>query len=281
MQKINYNKSLGSKIADAKIPNVKIPNWANKILKETVTDKGFTLEGQTIANGRILNKGFKVLDQSHFYLRDRTNKYEKEIKQSQAILKRKNLKAETIKKHQKIIKDREKKIANIEETRKKRSEQAKNKALKIAKQAQLKMLEINQEKGINIENEWVDAVLTGITEIDNDIIMGDGSIRAFIIKLEQNIYVMFGDSRGVRLQQSKLCTDLIKQLKSLQNKLKGDKIDLSVDKVMDVLDRWYNKYFANKGYNTQGQFIMAQLAKGFKNNELIAEIMEAINNEIQ
>lgn len=281
MQKVNYNKSLGSKLADAKISSVKLPNWASRILKETVTDKGFTLEAQTIANGRILNKGFKVLDQSRFYLRDRTNKYEKEIKQSQAILKRKNLKAETIKKHQKRIQDRQKKIANIEETRKKRSEQAKNKALKIAKQAQLKMLAINKEKGLNIQNEWIDAVLTGITEIDNDIAMSDGNIRTFIIKLEQNIYVMFGDSKGVRLQQSKLCTDLIKQLKSLQNKLKGDKIDLAVDKVMDVLDRWYNKYFANKGYNTQGQFIMAQLAKGFKNNELIAEIMEAINNEIQ
>lgn len=281
MQKVNYNKSLGSKIADAKIPNVKLPNWANKILKETVTDKGFTLEGQTIANGRILNKGFKVLDQSYFYLRDRTNKYEKEIKQSQAILKRKNLKAETIKKHQKRIQDRQQKISRIEETRKKRSEQAKLKAQKIAKQAQLKILEINQEKGVNIENEWIDAVLTGITEIDNDISMSDGSIRTFIIKLEQNIYVMFGDSKGVRLQQSKLCADLIKQLKSLQNKLKGDKIDIAVDKVMNVLDRWYNKYFANKGYNTQGQFIMAQLAKGFKNNELIAEIMETVNNEIQ
>lgn len=280
MQKVNYNKSLGNKLADAKIPTVKLPNWANKILKETVTDKGFTLEGQTIAKGRILNKGFKVLDQSHFYLRDRTNKYEKEIKQSQSILKRKNLKAETIKKHQQRIKDREKKIANIEETRKKRSEQAKTKAQKIAKQAQLKMLAINKEKGINIQNEWVDAVLTGITEIDNDIIMGDGVIRTFIIKLEQNIYVMFGDSEGIRLQQSKLCTDLIKQLKGLQNKLKNDKIDIAVDKVMDVLDRWYNKYFANKGYNTQGQFIMAQLAKGYKNNELIAEIMEVINNEI-
>ena len=280
MQKVNYNKSLGSKIADAKIPNAKLPNWANRILKETVTDKGFTLEGQTIANGRILNKGFKVLDQSHFYLRDRTNKYEKELKQSQAILKRKNLKAETIKKHQKRIQDRQQKIARIEETRKKRSEQAKLKAQKIAKQAQLKMLDINKEKGINIENEWIDAVLTGITEIDNDITMGDGSIRAFIIKLEQNIYVMFGDSKGVRLQQSKLCTDLIKQLKGMQNKLKGDKIDIAVDKVMDVLDRWYNKYFANKGYNTQGQFIMAQLARGFKNNELIGEIMEAINNEV-
>ena len=280
MQKVNYNKSLGSKIADAKIPNVKLPNWANRILKETVTDKGFTLEGQTIANGRILNKGFKVLDQSHFYLRDRTNKYEKELKQSQAILKRKNLKAETIKKHQKRIQDRQQKITRIEETRKKRSEQAKLKAQKIAKQAQLKMLDINKEKGINIENEWIDAVLTGITEIDNDITMGDGSIRAFIIKLEQNIYVMFGDSKGVRLQQSKLCTDLIKQLKGMQNKLKGDKIDIAVDKVMDVLDRWYNKYFANKGYNTQGQFIMAQLVRGFKNNELIAEIMEAINNEV-
>lgn len=280
MQKVNYNKSLGSKIADAKIPNVKLPNWANRILKETVTDKGFTLEGQTIANGRILNKGFKVLDQSHFYLRDRTNKYEKELKQSQAILKRKNLKAETIKKHQKRIQDRQQKIARIEETRKKRSEQAKLKAQKIAKQAQLKMLDINKEKGINIENELIDAVLTGITEINNDITMGDGSIRAFIIKLEQNIYVMFGDSKGVRLQQSKLCTNLIKQLKGMQNKLKGDKIDIAVDKVMDVLDRWYNKYFANKGYNTQGQFIMAQLARGFKNNELIAEIMEAINNEV-
>lgn len=280
MQKVNYNKSLGSKIADAKIPNAKLPNWANRILKETVTDKGFTLEGQTIANGRILNKGFKVLDQSYFYLRDRTNKYEKELKQSQAILKRKNLKAGTIKKHQKRIQDRQQKIARIEETRKKRSEQAKLKTQKIAKQAQLKMLEINQEKGVNIENEWIDAVLTGITEIDNNITMGDGSIRAFIIKLEQNIYVMFGDSKGVRLQQSKLCTDLIKQLKGMQNKLKGDKIDIAVDKVMDILDRWYNKYFANKGYNTQGQFIMAQLAKGFKNNELIAEIMEAINNEI-
>lgn len=280
MQKVNYNKSLGNKIADAKIPNVKLPNWANRILKETVTDKGFTLEGQTIANGRILNKGFKVLDQSHFYLRDRTNKYEKEIKQSQAILKRKNLKAETIKKHQKRIQDRQQKITRIEETRKKRSEQAKLKTQKIAKQAQLKMLEINQEKGINIENEWIDAVLTGITEIDNDITMGDGSIRTFIIKLEQNIYVMFGDSKGVRLQQSKLCTELIKQLKGMQNKLKGDKIDIAVDKVMDVLDRWYNKYFANKGYNTQGQFIMAQLAKGFKNNELITEIMETINNEV-
>lgn len=280
MQKVNYNKSLGSKIADAKIPITKLPNWANRILKETVTDKGFTLEGQTIANGRILNKGFKVLDQSHFYLRDRTNKYEKELKQSQAILKRKNLKAETIKKHQKRIQDRQQKIARIEETRKKRSKQAKLKAQKIAKQAQLKMLDINKEKGINIENEWIDAVLTGITEIDNDITMGDGSIRAFIIKLEQNIYVMFGDSKGVRLQQSKLCTDLIKQLKGMQNKLKGDKIDIAVDKVMDVLDRWYNKYFANKGYNTQGQFIMAQLARGFKNNELIAEIMEAINNEV-
>lgn len=281
MQKVNYNKSLGSKLAVAKIPSVKLPNWANRILKETVTDKGFTLEGQTIANGRILNKGFKELDQSRFYLRDRTNKYEKEIKQSQAILKRKNLKAETIKKHQKIIKDREKKIANIEETRKKRSERAKNKALKIAKQAQLKMLAINKEKGINIQNEWIDAVLTGITEIDNDIAMSDGNIRTFIIKLEQNIYIMFGDSKGVRLQQSMLCTDLIKQLKGLQNKLKGDKIDIAVDKVMDVLDRWYNKYFANKGYNTQGQFIIAQLAKGFKNNELITEIMEAVNNEIQ
>lgn len=280
MQKVNYNKSLGSKIADAKIPNAKLPNWANRILKEIVTDKGFTLEGQTIANGRILNKGFKVLDQSHFYLRDRTNKYEKELKQSQAILKRKNLKAETIKKHQKRIQDRQQKIARIEETRKKRSEQAKLKAQKIAKQAQLKMLDINKEKGINIENEWIDAVLTGITEIDNDITMGDGSIRAFIIKLEQNIYVMFGDSKGVRLQQSKLCTDLIKQLKGMQNKLKGDKIDIAVDKVIDVLDRWYNKYFANKGYNTQGQFIMAQLARGFKNNELIAEIIEAINNEV-
>lgn len=280
MQKVNYNKSLGSKIADAKIPNAKLPNWANRILKETVTDKGFTLEGQTIANGRILNKGFKVLDQSHFYLRDRTNKYEKELKQSQAILKRKNLKADTIKKHQKRIQDRQQKITRIEETRKKRSEQAKLKAQKIAKQAQLKMLDINKEKGINIENEWIDAILTGITEIDNDITMGDGSIRAFIIKLEQNIYVMFGDSKGVRLQQSKLCTDLIKQLKGMQNKLKGDKIDIAVDKVMDVLDRWYNKYFANKGYNTQGQFIMAQLARGFKNNELIAEIMEAINNEV-
>ena len=280
MQKVNYNKSLGSKIADAKIPNVKLPNWANRILKETVTDKGFTLEGQTIANGRILNKGFKVLDQSHFYLRDRTNKYEKDIKQSQAILKRKNLKAETIKKHQKRIQDRQQKIARIEETRKKKSEQAKLKVQKIAMQAQLKMLDINKEKGINIENEWIAAVLTGITEIDNDITMGDGSIRTFIIKLEQNIYVMFGDSKGVRLQQSKLCTDLIKQLKGMQNKLKGDKIDIAVDKVMDVLDRWYHKYFANKGYNTQGQFIMAQLAKGFKNNELIAEIMEAINNEI-
>lgn len=280
MQKVNYNKSLGSKLSDAKVPTVKLPNWANKILKETVTDKGFTLEGQTIANGRILNKGFKVLDQSRFYLRDRTNNYEKEIKQSQAILKRKNLKAETIKKHQKRIQDRQQKIARIEETRKKRSEQAKLKAQKIAKQAQIKMLEINQEKGVNIENEWIDAVLTGITEIDNDISMSDDSIRTFIIKLEQNIYVMFGDSKGVRLQQSKLCTDLIKQLKGLQNKLKGDKIDIAVDKVMDVLDRWYNKYFANKGYNTQGQFIMAQLAKGFKNNELIAEIMVAINNEI-
>lgn len=280
MQKVNYNKSLGSKIADAKIPNVKLPNWANRILKETVTDKGFTLEGQTIANGRILNKGFKVLDQSHFYLRDRTNKYEKEIKQSQAILKRKNLKAETIKKHQKKIQDRQQKITRIEETRKKRSEQAKLKAQKIAKQAQLKMLDINKEKGINIENEWIDAVLTSITELDNDITMSDGSIRTFIIKLEQNIYVMFGDSKGVRLQQSKLCTDLIKQLKGMQNKLKGDKIDIAVDKVMDVLDRWYNKYFANKGYNTQGQFIMAQLAKGFKNNELVAEIMETINNEV-
>lgn len=280
MQKVNYNKSLGSKLKVTNTPAVKLPNWANKILKETVTDKGFTLEGQTITNGRILNKGFKVLDQSRFYLRDRTNKYEKEIKQSQAILKRKNLKAETIKKHQKRIQDRQQKITRIEETRKKRGEQAKLKAQKIAKQAQLKMLEINQEKGVNIENEWIDAVSTGITEIDNDITMGDGAIRAFIIKLEQNIYVMFGDSKGVRLQQSKLCTDLIKQLKGLQNKLKGDKIDIAVDKVMDVLDRWYNKYFASKGYNTQGQFIMAQLAKGFKNNELIAEIMEAINNEI-
>lgn len=280
MQKVNYNKSLGSRLKVATIPTVKIPNWANRILKETVTDKGFTLEGQTIANGRILNKGFKVLDRSHFYLRDRTNKYEKEIKQSQAILKRKNLKAETIKKHQKRIQDRQQKITRIEETRKKRSGQAKAKAQKIAKQAQLKMLDINKEKGINIENEWIDAVLTGITELDNDIAMNDSAIRTFIIKLEQSIYVMFGDSKGVRLQQSKLCTDLIKQLKGMQNKLKGDKIDRAVDKVMDVLDRWYNKYFANKGYNTQGQFIMAQLAKRFKNNELIAEIMEAINNEV-
>ncbi len=38
---------------------------------------------------------------------------------------------------------------------------------------------------------------------------------------------------------------------------------------MDVLDRWHNKYFANKGYSTQGQFTV-RLAKGFKNNELIA-----------
>lgn len=280
MQKVNYDKSLGSKLADVKFPNVKLPNWANRILKETVTDKGFTLEGQTIANGRILNKGFKVLDQSHFYLRDRTNKYGKEIKQSQAILKRKNLKAETIKKHQKRIQDRQKKIAKIEETRKKRSEQAKMKTQKIAKQAQIKMLEINQEKGVNIDNGYLDDVLTDITEIDNDILMDNENINNFIVKLEQNISIMFGDSQGVKLRQSRFCTDLIKRLKGLQNKLKDDKIDIVTDKCMDVLDRWYNKYFANHGYNTQGQFIIAQLAKGFKNDVLVGEIMGAINSEV-
>ena len=280
MQKVNYNKSLGSKLKVANIPDVKIPNWANRILKETVTDKGFTLEGQTIANGRILNKGFRMLDQSQFYLRERTNKYEKEIRQSQAILKRKNLKPETIKKYQKLISDREKKIANIENTRKKRSEQAKAKVQKIAKQAQLKMIETNQQKGINIDVGYIDDVLNDITEIDNALLMGDGNINSFIIKLEQNIAIMFGDSNGVKLQQSKLCTDLIKQLKGMQNKLTVDKIDIVTDKCMDVLDRWYNKYFANHGYNTQGQFIIAQLAKGFKNSELINEIMEVINSEI-
>lgn len=280
MQKVNYNKSLGSKLKVANIPDVKIPNWANRILKETVTDKGFTLEGQTIANGRILNKGFRMLDQSQFYLRERTNKYEKEIRQSQAILKRKNLKPETIKKHQKLISDREKKIANIENTRQKRSEQAKAKVQKIAKQAQLKMIEINQQKGINIDAGYIDDVLNDITEIDNALLMGAGNISSFIIKLEQNIAIMFGDSNGVKLQQSKLCTDLIKHLKGMQNKLTNDKIDIVTDKCMDVLDRWYNKYFANHGYNTQGQFIIAQLAKGFKNSELINEIMEAINSEV-
>lgn len=280
MQKVNYNKSLGSKLKVTNIPNVKLPNWASRILKETVTDKGFTLESQTIANGRILNKGFKVLDQSQFYLRERTNKYEKEIKQSKAILKRKNLKAETIKKHQKRIQDRQKKIANIEETRKKRSEQAKMKVQKIAKQAQLKMLEVNQQKGINIDTGYLDDVLTGITEIDNDILMNNENINNFIIKLEQNITIMFGGSQGVKLRQSKLCTDLIKRLKGLQNKLSSDKIDIVIDKCMDVLDNWYNKYFANHGYNTQGQFIIAQLSKSFKNNELISKLLEVINNEV-
>lgn len=280
MQKVNYNKSLGSRLKPTNIPKVKLPNWANRILKETVTDSGFSLEGQTIANGRILNKGFRVLDQSQFYLRGRTNKYEKEIRQSQAILKRKNLKPETIKKHQKLISDREKKIANIENTRQKRSEKAKTKVQKIAKQAQIKMLEINQQKGINIDAGYLDDILNDITELDNNMLMGDGNINSFIIKLEQNIAIMFGDSNGVKLQQSKLCTDLIKQLKGMQDKLTDDKIDLVTDKCMDVLDRWYNKYFANHGYNTQGQFIVAQLAKGFKNSELINEIMEAINSEI-
>lgn len=280
MQKVNYNKSLGSRLKTTNIPNVKLPNWANRILKETVTDSGFSLEGQTIANGRILSKGFRVLDQSQFYLRERTNKYEKEIRQSQAILKRKNLKPETIKKHQKLISDREKKIANIENTRQKRSEKAKTKVQKIAKQAQIKMLEINQQKGINIAAGYLDDILNDITEIDNNMLMGDGNINSFIIKLEQNIAIMFGDSNGVKLQQSKLCTDLIKQLKGLQDRLTDDKIDVVTDKCMDVLDRWYNKYFANHGYNTQGQFIVAQLAKGFKNSELINEIMEVINSEI-
>ena len=281
MQKVNYNKSLGSKLKITNIPVVKLPNWANRILKETVTDKGFTLEGQTIANGRILDKGFKMLDRSHFYLRERTNNYEKEIKQSQAILKRKNLKSETIKKHQKRIQDRQKKIANIEETRKKRSEQAKLKAQKIAKQAQLKMIEINQEKGVNIDTGYLDDVLTGITEIDNDILLNNENINNFIVKLEQNISIMFGDSQGVKLRQSTLCTDLIKQLKGLQNKLSLDKVDIVIDKCMDVLDNWYNKYFANHGYNTQGQFIVAQLSRGFKNNELINDLLEVINNEVQ
>lgn len=280
MQKVNYNKSLGSKLKVTNIPTVKLPNWASRILKETVTDKGFTLESQTIATGRILNKGFKILDQSQFYFRERTNKYEKEINQSQAILKRKNLKSETIKKHQKRIQDRQKKIANIEETRKKRGEQAKMKAQKIAKQAQLKMLEINQQKGINIDSGYLDDVLTDITEIDNNILMNNENINNFIIKLEQNISIMFGDSQGVKLQQSKLCTDLIKRLKGLQNKLTSDKIDIVIDKCMDVLDRWYNKYFANHGYNTQGQFVIAQLSKGFKNNELISELIEVINSEV-
>lgn len=280
MQKVNYNKSLGSRLKPTNIPKVKLPNWANRILKETVTDSGFSLEGQTIANGRILSKGFRVLDQSQFYLRERTNKYEKEIRQSQAILKRKNLKPETIKKHQKLISDREKKIANIENTRQKRSEKAKAKVQKIAKQAQVKMLEINQQKGINIDARYLDDIINDITEIDNNMLMGDGNINSFIIKLEQNIAIMFGDSNGVKLQQSKLCTDLIKQLKGLQDRLTEDKINVLTDKCMDVLDRWYNKYFANHGYNTQGQFIVAQLSKGFKNSELINEIMEAINSEI-
>lgn len=282
MQKVNYNKSLGSKLKPVNIPSIKLPKWTADILNESKINGVFTVVSQDLVNGRIKNKGFKKSQQAKDYLRNRTNAYEKEIRKSQGILKRKNLTDETRKKHQKNIKELEKRVTKIEDTRDLRAEREVLKAKKLAKQAELKMIEENEKRGIGINNEVIEDIQDAITEIDNEIAMlGKGSIKELITRLEQSILRMFGDSGGVRLQKTKLCGDLIAKLKSLTKKIKKSKIDDIVDKCMDVLDTWYEMYYANHGYNTQGQFVMGQLAKGFKNEELIGKLMEVINSEIQ
>lgn len=282
MQKVSYNKSLGNKLKPVNMPNIKLPKWTADILNESKNNGIFTVESQDIVNGRIMNKGFNKSKQAKDYLRNRTNAYEKEIRKSQVILKRKNLTDATKKKHQKNIKELEKRVTKIEDTRELRAEREVLKAKKLAKQAELKMIEENEKRGIGINNEVIEDIQDAITEIDNEISMlGKGSIKELITRLEQSILRVFGDSGGVKLQRTSLCGDLIAKLKSLTKKIKKSKIDDIVDKCMDVLDKWYNMYYANHGYNTYGQFVMGQLAKGFKNNELVGELMEVINSEIQ
>lgn len=282
MQQVNYNKSLGSKLKPVNMPSIKLPKWTSNILNESKNNGVFTLASQDLVHGRIMNKGFEKANQAKDYLRNRTNTYEKEIRKSQGILKRKNISDATRKKHQKNIKNLEKRVSNIEDTRDIKAEREVLKAKKLSKQAELKMIEENEKRGIGVNNEVIEDLQDAITEIDNEIAMlGKGSIKELITQLEQAIIRMFGQSKGVTLQRTKLCSDLITKLKGLTKKIKKSKINDIVDKCLDVLDKWYNMYYANHGYNTQGQFVMGQLAKGYKNDELLGELMEVITNEIQ
>lgn len=282
MQQVNYNKSLGSKLKPVNMPSIKLPKWTSNILNESKNNGVFTLASQDLVHGRIMNKGFEKANQAKDYLRNRTNTYEKEIRKSQGILKRKNISDATRKKHQKNIKNLEKRVSNIEDTRDIKVEREVLKAKKLSKQAELKMIEENEKIGIGVNNEVIEDLQDAITEIDNEIAMlGKGSIKELITQLEQSIIRMFGQSKGVTLQRTKLCSDLITKLKGLTKKIKKSKINDIVDKCLDVLDKWYNMYYANHGYNTQGQFVMGQLAKGYKNDELLGELMEVITNEIQ
>lgn len=267
MKKFNSNFTLSKTGKIITVPQIILPKQIENIISKNIGQNGVTLAGSDVINGRINSIMSKRIDKAGQYLQNRTNDYNKRIRQINGILKRtKNIKK--IKAYEKEKKTLEKRITKIAETRKNKVETAKLKQQKLLKQVQMRINEINLNLGNPVSESEINELIDDIDNLDTLIGINNQKIEDISYKI---VHALLSEMYNTEINpiECKLYYNLLKGLK-------GKKIDKDIDTYVTAgytaAKSVYIKYFYNHGYNNEKQFIQACIIKGFENYSIVESV---------
>lgn len=247
-------------IVNISIPNVAVPkriiNKANSYKTNTVAD--------IMDLTKYVNKEMqKAIDKASNYLKNREHNYNKEIRKIQGILKR-TKSTEKIKAYNKRLKELNRRIGNIQNTREKRVKETEIKYKKIATKVQI---EKALQNGENTDRANLANLQDILRDLDTQTNALNNPVSASIfIEVIRAIFDIYYEP-GIDPSQTELYRNCM--LKANDSNLTGQEdYDNLKEELMYSLQRTYVHYFANRGRNTTAQFVMAVVVKGEYNEDI-------------
>lgn len=238
------------------MPNVSVPkritNITNKIKGNSVGD----VMKITKAIDREMQR---ALSNASNYLKDRENKYNREIRHIQGVLKRtKNI--GKIKAYNKRLKELNKRVDKIQNTRTKREEETRIKWEKIKTKVQIDR-SLKNEK--NTDKASLSNLLDKIEQLDAQLTgVKNSKTHAMVIKAINYLYETYyqPDLDPTATKLYKICMSVADD-----SKLETEEDELNLyDELINACENIYKEYFVDHGLNTERQFIVAVVINGFK-----------------
>ena len=238
------------------MPNVTVPkritNISNKIKGNSVGD----VMKVTKAIDREMQK---ALSNASNYLKDRENKYNREIRHIQGVLKRtKNI--GKIKAYNKRLKELNKRIDKIQNTRTKREEETRIKWEKIKTKVQIDRSLKNDK---NTDKASLSNLLDKIEQLDAQLTgVKNPKTHAMVIKAISYLYETYyqPDLDPTATKLYKICMSVADD-----SKLETEDDELNLyDELINACENIYKEYFVEHGMNSERQFIVAVVINGFK-----------------
>lgn len=260
INRVKHNDS----IVNISIPNVAVP--------KRISNKANSYKTNTVADIMDLTKYInnemqKAIDKASNYLKNREHNYNKEIRKIQGILKR-TKSTEKIKAYNKRIKELNRRIGNIQNTREKRVKETEIKYKKIATKVQI-------EKALQNGENTDRANLANLQDIMRDLDTQTNALNnpisaSIFIEVIRAIFDIFYEP-GIDPTQTDLFRNCM--LKANDSNLTGQEdYDNLKEELLYSLTGIYNQFFANRGRNTTAQFVMAVVVKG-EYNEGITHVI--------